>query len=93
MCAPYYLSKVCLFWARTTIGESSPHSEVAREQLPDNDQSWKEARMTNHDRFVRTINWEIPDRIMTYDIIDNREVFERFGGQGDLIERNARKGA
>jgi hypothetical protein len=27
---------------------------------------------------------------MTYDFIDNRELLERFGGQGELVERNAR---
>jgi uroporphyrinogen-III decarboxylase len=46
--------------------------------------------MTNYERFVRTINREIPDRILTYDFIDNRELLERFGGKGDLTERNAR---
>jgi len=46
--------------------------------------------MTNCERSVRTINWEIPDRILTYDFIDNRELLERFGGKGDLIVRNAR---
>ena len=46
--------------------------------------------MTNLERFTRTINWEIPDRLMTYDRLDNRALLERFGGQGDLIERNAR---
>jgi hypothetical protein len=46
--------------------------------------------MTNYERFVRTINWVFPDRILTYDPIDNRELLEKFGGKGDLIERNAR---
>jgi len=46
--------------------------------------------MTNLERFIRTINWGIPDRIMTYDFVDNRELLERFGGEGDLVERNAR---
>jgi len=46
--------------------------------------------MTNYERFVKTINWEIPDRILTYDVVDNRALLARFGGQGDLIERNAR---
>jgi hypothetical protein len=46
--------------------------------------------MTNYERFVRTINWDTPDRILTYDFVDNRELLERFGGGGDLIERNAR---
>ena len=46
--------------------------------------------MTNLERFTRTINWEIPDRLMTYDRLDNRALLEQFGGEGDLIERNAR---
>ena len=46
--------------------------------------------MTNYERFVKTINWEIPDRILTYDVVDHRELLERFGGEGDLVERNAR---
>lgn len=46
--------------------------------------------MTNYERFVKTLNWELPDRILTYDVVDNRELLERFGGQGDLVERNAR---
>ena len=46
--------------------------------------------MTNCERFVKTLNWEIPDRIMTYDLIDNSEILKRFGGEGDLLERNAR---
>jgi len=46
--------------------------------------------MTNLERFVRTINWEIPDRLMTYDFVDHRALFEDYGGGGDLIERNAR---
>lgn len=46
--------------------------------------------MTNLERFVKTIHWEIPDRLMTYDFVDNRGLFETYGGAGDLIERNAR---
>ncbi len=46
--------------------------------------------MNNYERFVKTINWEIPDRLMTYDVIDHRELLEQFGGEGNLIERNAR---
>jgi hypothetical protein len=46
--------------------------------------------MTNHERFVKTINWELPDRIMAYDLIDNTEILRRYGGEGELLERNAR---
>ncbi|HVA00603.1 MAG TPA: hypothetical protein VMV34_03010, partial [Terriglobia bacterium] len=46
--------------------------------------------MINYERFVKTINWEIPDRIMTYDLLDHSEMLKRYGGEGDLIERNAR---
>ncbi len=46
--------------------------------------------MTNYERFVKTLNWEIPDRLMTYDLIDHAEILRRFGGEGDLLERNAR---
>jgi uroporphyrinogen-III decarboxylase len=46
--------------------------------------------MTNLERFTHTINWEIPDRLVTYDLVDNRALFETYGGSGDLIERNAR---
>jgi len=49
-----------------------------------------EIDVTNQQRFATTINWELPDRLMTYDFVDNRRVFEMFGGSGDLIERNAR---
>ena len=49
-----------------------------------------ERSLNNLERFTRTINWEIPDRLMTYDFVDNRALLERFGGKGDLIERNAR---
>lgn len=46
--------------------------------------------MTNRERFELTINWQIPDRLMTYDFVDHRELFETYGGTGTLIERNAR---
>jgi uroporphyrinogen-III decarboxylase len=46
--------------------------------------------MNNYDRFVKTINWEIPDRLLTYDFVDNQELLEQFGGEGNLVERNAR---
>jgi len=46
--------------------------------------------MTNYERFVKTINWELPDRIMTYDLVDHAELLKRYGGEGDLLERNAR---
>lgn len=46
--------------------------------------------MNNQERFARTINWELPDRLMTYDLVDHRGLFESYGGSGSLIERNAR---
>lgn len=46
--------------------------------------------MTNYERFVKTIKFELPDRILTYDFVDNGELLETHGGKGDLIERNAR---
>ncbi len=46
--------------------------------------------MTNLERFTKTINWELPDRLMTYDLVDNRQLFEIYSGAGSLIERNAR---
>lgn len=46
--------------------------------------------MTNAERFFKIINWEIPDRILTYDLLDHTEMLKRYGGEGDLIERNAR---
>jgi hypothetical protein len=46
--------------------------------------------MTNQERFAQTINWQISDRLMTYDFVDNRQLFEAYSGGGNLIERNAR---
>ncbi|GAI44889.1 unnamed protein product, partial [marine sediment metagenome] len=28
--------------------------------------------MTNYERFVKTIKFELPDRILTYDFVDHR---------------------
>ena len=36
--------------------------------------------MTNLDRFIKTIHWEIPDLLMTFDFVDNREMFETYEG-------------
>jgi hypothetical protein len=30
--------------------------------------------MTNYQRFAKTINWELPDGIMTYDLVDHAEI-------------------
>jgi len=46
--------------------------------------------MTNYERFVKTINFEYPDQIITYDFVDNENLFTSYGGEGDLVERNAR---
>ena len=36
--------------------------------------------MTNLGRFIKTIHWEIPDLLMTFDFVDNREMFETYEG-------------
>jgi len=47
--------------------------------------------MRNYERFVKTINFEFPDRILTYDFVDNKRIFKSYGeGEGDLVEKNAR---
>ncbi len=46
--------------------------------------------MTNYERFIKTINFEYPDQIITYDFVDNENLFTSYGGEGDLVERNAR---
>ncbi|MHB8278514.1 MAG: uroporphyrinogen decarboxylase family protein [Candidatus Humimicrobiaceae bacterium] len=46
--------------------------------------------MTNYERFLKTINFQIPDRILTYDFVDNKKLISAYGGEGDLVERNAR---
>ena len=30
--------------------------------------------MNNRERFVRTINWQPVDRILTYDLLDNSDI-------------------
>jgi len=44
--------------------------------------------MTNYERFVKTINWEKPDRILTYDFVDNKELLKKYGGHDDSKEYN-----
>ena len=54
--------------------------------------------MNNLDRFKKAINWEPVDRILTYDLLDNREILIRYGGFDlskeynfeELIEINAK---
>ncbi len=54
--------------------------------------------MTNYERFVKTINWEKPDRILTYDYVDNKELLTLYGGYDEskkytfeqLVEINAK---
>ena len=36
--------------------------------------------MTNYERFVETINWAEPDRILTYDFVDHRALLTKYGG-------------
>ncbi len=36
--------------------------------------------MTNLDRFAKTISWKKPDRIVTWDVVDNEEVMYKYGG-------------
>lgn len=36
--------------------------------------------MTNYERFVKAINWEQVDRILTYDFIDNKKLLSKYGG-------------
>jgi len=36
--------------------------------------------MTNLDRFSNTINWVKPDRIVTWDVVDNEGVLQKYGG-------------
>lgn len=44
--------------------------------------------MTNYERFVKTINREKPDRILTYDFADNRALLTKYGGYDDSKEYN-----
>ncbi|MFA6471623.1 MAG: uroporphyrinogen decarboxylase family protein [Candidatus Latescibacterota bacterium] len=54
--------------------------------------------MTNLERFIKTLNREKVDRILTYDVMDNREILVRYGGLDltrdysfeELVEVNAR---
>lgn len=54
--------------------------------------------MTNLERFVKTLAREPVDRILTYDVMDNREILVRYGGLDmarnytfeELVEVNAR---
>jgi uroporphyrinogen-III decarboxylase len=54
--------------------------------------------MTNYDRFIKTINWENTDRILTYDLADNTELIKKYGGYDQskqytfeqLVEVNAK---
>jgi uroporphyrinogen-III decarboxylase len=36
--------------------------------------------MGNYERFVKAINWERTDRILTYDFVNNKELLARYGG-------------
>ena len=54
--------------------------------------------MNNLERFVRMINWQPVDRILTYDLLDNLEILVKYGGYDttrtysfeDLLHVNAR---
>jgi len=54
--------------------------------------------MTNYERFVKTINWEQSDRILTYDFVDNKELLTKYGGYDEskkypfeqIVEANAK---
>jgi uroporphyrinogen-III decarboxylase len=54
--------------------------------------------MNNRERFVRTINWQPVDRILTYDLLDNSNILAEHGGYDpartysfeELITVNAR---
>jgi uroporphyrinogen-III decarboxylase len=47
--------------------------------------------MRNYESFVKTLNFEFPDRIVTYDFVDNLSLFKMYAGEtGDLVEKNAR---
>jgi uroporphyrinogen-III decarboxylase len=54
--------------------------------------------MTNLERFVKTLDREPVDRLLTYDVMDNREILIRYGGLDmsrkysfeELVEVNAR---
>jgi len=54
--------------------------------------------LTNYEIFVKTINWEQTDRILTYDLVDNNELLTRYGNYDEskkytfeqLVEINAK---
>jgi uroporphyrinogen-III decarboxylase len=54
--------------------------------------------MNNRERFIRTINWQPVDRILTYDLLDNSSILVEHGGYepshtysfDELVEVNAR---
>lgn len=54
--------------------------------------------MTNYERFLKTLNWEKPDRILTYDLVDNKELLTKYGRYDEskeysfeeLVEANAK---
>lgn len=54
--------------------------------------------MTNYERFVKTLNWEKPDRIVTYDFVNNKQLLMRYGGYDEskkfsfeeLVDANAK---
>src|SRR4030042_1416384 len=55
-------------------------------------------RMGNYERFVKAIEWEGADRILTYDFVVNKELLARYGGLDEakkysfeqIVEINAR---
>jgi len=54
--------------------------------------------MTNYERFVKALNWQSIDRILTYDFVDNKQLLIKYGGYDEtkkytfeqLIEINAK---
>ena len=38
--------------------------------------------MTNYERLSKTLQWEYPDRLVTWDVIDNEQALSTFGGYG-----------
>jgi uroporphyrinogen-III decarboxylase len=42
--------------------------------------------MNNYERFVKSINWQKTDRIMTYDLIDNDAILIQYGGYDNSKE-------
>jgi len=42
------------------------------------------------ERFKKTVNFEFPEVIVTYDLVDNNQILQMYGGKSsDLVERNA----